>query len=58
MLFIVVKWQSVYGVHEVQIPLPERCVSARTLKLNYGATNLVHTQKDQSLHSSKTKPHF
>jgi hypothetical protein len=58
MLFIVVKWQSVYGAHKVQMPLPGRWVSAGTLVRNYGATNLAPTQKDKPLLSSKRRPHF
>jgi hypothetical protein len=58
LLFIVVKWQSAYGVHKVQMPLPGRCVSACALVLNYGATNVAPTQKDQPLLSSNRRPHF
>jgi hypothetical protein len=40
------------------MPLPGRCVSARTHKLNYGAKNLIRTQKWQTLISSKKEPNF
>jgi hypothetical protein len=49
MLFIVVKWQSVYGVRKVHMPLPARYVSAGALVLNYGATDTEPTQKDNLL---------
>jgi hypothetical protein len=52
------KWQSVYSVHEVQMLLPGRCVSAGTPVRNYGATNVVPTQKDKPLLTSKRPPHF
>jgi hypothetical protein len=32
--------------------------SARTLVQNYGATNMVPTQKDKTLHLSRRRPHF
>jgi hypothetical protein len=57
-LFIVVKWQSVYGVLWVQMPFPGRCVSAGALVRNCCATNMAPTQKDKPLLSSKRRPHF
>jgi hypothetical protein len=48
----------VYGVHEVQMHLPRPCVSAGTLALNYGATKMAPTQKDQPLLSLDRRPHF
>jgi hypothetical protein len=57
-LFVVVKWQSMYRVHIIQIPLPRRRVSAGTLVRNYGATNMEPTQKDKPLLPSKRRPHF
>jgi hypothetical protein len=35
-LFIVVKWQSVYDVQKVQILLPGLCVNVSKLVRNYG----------------------
>jgi hypothetical protein len=40
------------------VPFPGRCVSAVKLVLNYGATNVTPTQKDQPLISLKRRPHF
>jgi hypothetical protein len=56
--FILMKWQNAYGAHKVQTPLPRRYVSAGILMINYNATNVVPTQIDQPLLSSKWRPHF
>jgi hypothetical protein len=40
------------------MPSPGSCVSVGTLVLNYSATNVAPTQKDQPLLSSKRRPHF
>jgi hypothetical protein len=40
------------------MPLPGRCMSAGTLVLNYGATNVAPTQEDQLLLSLKRMPNF
>jgi hypothetical protein len=48
----------VYGVHKLQMPLPGRYVSTGTLLQSYGAKNMVSTQKDQPLSSSKRWTHF
>jgi hypothetical protein len=42
-----------YGVDKVQMPLPGHRVNAGTLK-----QNVVPTQKDKPLLSSKRRPHF
>jgi hypothetical protein len=57
-VIIVVKWQSVYGVHKVNMLLPGRFLSASTLVRNYHATNLAPTQKYQPLLSPKRRPQF
>jgi hypothetical protein len=44
------------GVHEVQMPLPGRSVSAGTLVRNYGATDVVPIQTDQSLLCRREDP--
>jgi hypothetical protein len=46
MLFVVVKWQIVYGVRKTQMPLRGHCVIAGRLVWNYGATNVAPTQKE------------
>jgi hypothetical protein len=38
--------------------LPGRCLSAGTVVLNYGATNMAPAQKDQPLLSSKRTSYF
>jgi hypothetical protein len=38
--------------------LPQRCISAGSFVLNYGATNLAPSQKDQSPLSSKRRSHL
>lgn len=48
--------QSVYNVHKVQMPLHGLSMSAGTLILNYGATNLEPTRKDTPLVSSQRGP--
>jgi hypothetical protein len=48
----------VYCFHKVHMPLPGCCVSAGTLMLNYGATNMAPSQKDEPILSSKRGPHF
>jgi hypothetical protein len=40
------------------MPLPGCCMSVDTLMLNYGATNVASTQKDQPLLSLKRRPNF
>jgi hypothetical protein len=52
-LFILVKWRSVYSVHKIL----GLCVSAGTLVRNYDATNMAPTQTDNHL-SSKRTSHF
>jgi hypothetical protein len=37
----------VYGVHNLQVPLPGRWVIEGTLVLNYCATSVVPAQKDR-----------
>jgi hypothetical protein len=58
MLFIVVKWQSLYGVHNVHTPLLGRCVRAGIFVPIYGATNLAPAQNEKPLLFSKRRPHF
>jgi hypothetical protein len=58
MLFIIVKWQSVYDTHRLQMPSPGRCVTADTFMLNYGATNMAPTHRDQPILSSKKRSHL
>jgi hypothetical protein len=40
------------------MPLPGRRVSAGTLVLNHGATNVAHSQTNQTLLSSEMGPHL
>jgi hypothetical protein len=40
---------KLYGVYKIQMPLPGYCVSAGTLVLNFGVTNMVPTQKHKTL---------
>jgi hypothetical protein len=41
----------------IKYEMPGRCVSAGTLVPNYGAANVAPILKDQSLLSSKRRPH-
>jgi hypothetical protein len=44
--------------YKVQMPFPGRCVSAGTLVLNHGVTNVELINKDKSLLTSKRRQHF
>jgi hypothetical protein len=53
-LFFVAKWQSVCGVHKIQMPLPGCWVIAGTLMQSYGAENVASTRNDPiSKHMSR-----
>jgi hypothetical protein len=56
-LFIAVKWQSLFGVHKVQVSLPGRCLIADDLVRNYGAADMAPTQEESLLFSLRRQPH-